>query len=95
MMKFVLHQVLISQVFLSKDFALEFTEFLNDASYATAEVLNETLKFYRYDGLSAGIQCDAVLDKELVIDCGTYLYNGNLYLTGDIQKEHLRYLQEH
>jgi hypothetical protein len=41
-----------------------YTEFLNDASYATAEELDEMLKVYRYDGLSAGIRCDAFTGKE-------------------------------
>ncbi len=44
------------------------------------------LKVYRYDGLSAGIRCDAIVGKEVVINGGTYIYNGNLYLTGDINK---------
>ncbi len=44
------------------------------------------LKVYRYDGLAAGIRCDAIIGKELVINGGTYIYNGNLYLTGDINK---------
>ena len=63
-----------------------YTEFLNDASYATAEELDEMLKVYRYDGLAAGIRCDAIVGKELVINGGTYIYNGDLYLTGDINK---------
>jgi hypothetical protein len=63
-----------------------YTEFLNDASYATAEELDEMLKVYRYDGLAAGIRCDAIIGKELVINGGTYIYNGNLYLTGNINK---------
>jgi hypothetical protein len=40
-----------------------YTEFLNDASYATAGELDEMLKVYRYDGLAAGIRCDAILKK--------------------------------
>jgi hypothetical protein len=63
-----------------------YTEFLNDASYATAEELDEMLKVYRYDGLAAGIRCDAIIGKELVINGGTYIYNGNLHLTGNINK---------
>jgi hypothetical protein len=59
----------------------QYTEFLNDASYATAEQLDEMLKVYR---LAAGIRCDAIVGKELVINEGTYIYNGELYLTGDI-----------
>ena len=50
-----------------------YTEFLNDASYATAEELDEMLKVYRYDGLSAGIRCDAIVGKEVVINGGTYI----------------------
>ncbi len=38
------------------------------------------LKVYRYDGLAAAIRCDAIIGKELVINGGTYMYNGNLYL---------------
>ncbi len=41
------------------------------------------LKVYRYDGLGAGIKCDAIIGKELVINGGTYIYNGNLYSTGE------------
>jgi hypothetical protein len=55
-----------------------YTEFLNDASYAAAEELDEMLKVYRYDGSGAGIRCDAIIGKELVINGGTYIYNGNL-----------------
>jgi hypothetical protein len=36
------------------------TELINYASYATAEELDEMLKVYRYDGLSAGVRCDAI-----------------------------------
>jgi hypothetical protein len=41
----------------------QYTEFLNDAAYATAEELDEMLKVYRYDGLAAGIRCDAKREK--------------------------------
>ncbi len=37
------------------------TEFSNDASYATAEELDDMLKVNRYDGLAAGIRCDAII----------------------------------
>ncbi len=47
------------------------------------------LKVYRYDGLAAGIRCDAIVGKELVINWDTYIYNGNLFLTGNINKETL------
>ncbi len=39
------------------------TEILNDASYSTAEELDEILKVYRYDGLAVGICCDAITGK--------------------------------
>jgi hypothetical protein len=41
------------------------------------------------------MRCDAISGKELVINGGTYIYNGNLYLTGDIHKEHLICHEEH
>ncbi len=58
----------------------------NDASYATAEELDEMLKVYRYDGLAAGIRCDAIKEKDIVMNGNTYIYGGILYLTGDINK---------
>ncbi len=59
---------------------------MNDASYATAEELDERLKVYRYDGLAAGIHCDAITGKDVVMNGDTCIYSGNLYLTGDINK---------
>jgi hypothetical protein len=41
---------------------------------------------YRYDGLGAGIRCDAITGKDIVMNGDTYIYSGNLYLTGDINK---------
>jgi len=64
----------------------QYTEFLNDASYATAEELDEMLKVYRYDGLAAGIRCDAITGKDIVMNGNTYIYSGNLHITGDINK---------
>ena len=64
----------------------QYTEFLNDASYATAEELDEMLKVYRYDGLAAGIRCDAITGKDIVMNGNTYIYSGNLFLTGNINK---------
>jgi hypothetical protein len=64
----------------------QYTEFLNVASSATAEELDEMLKVYRYDGLAAGIRCDAIPGKDIVMNGNTYIYSGNLYLTGDINK---------
>ncbi len=47
----------------------QYTEFLNDAaSYATAEEWDEMLKVYRYDGLAAGIRCDAITGKDFVMN---------------------------
>ncbi len=43
------------------------TEFLNDA-YATAEEQDERLKVHRYDGLAAGIRCDAITRKDIVMN---------------------------
>ncbi len=51
-----------------------FTEFLNYASYATAEELDVTSKVYRYDGSSAGIRCDPISGQELVINGGINIY---------------------
>ncbi len=62
------------------------TEFLNDASYATAEELDEMLKVYRYDGLAAGIRCDIITGNDIVMNRNTYIYSGNLHLMGDINK---------
>jgi hypothetical protein len=64
----------------------QYTEFLNDASFATVEELDGMLKVYRYDGLAAGIRCDAITGKDIVMNGNTYIYSGNLYLTGDINK---------
>ncbi len=64
----------------------QYTEISNDASYATAEELDEMLKEYRYDGLSAGIRCDAISGKDIIMNGNTYIYSGNLYLTGEIHK---------
>ena len=56
----------------------QYTEFLNDASFATAEELDEMLKVYRYGGLAAGIRCDAITGKDIVMNVNTYIYSGNL-----------------
>jgi hypothetical protein len=63
----------ISSKWVSFTGARLYTEFLNDSSYATAEELDEMLKVYRYDGLAAGIRCDAIIGIELVINGGTYI----------------------
>jgi hypothetical protein len=41
-----------------------YTESLNYASSATAELVDEIFKVHRYDGLSAGIRCDAISGKK-------------------------------
>jgi hypothetical protein len=64
----------------------QYTEFLNDAAYATVEELDEMLKVYRYDGLAAGIRCDAITGKDIVMNGNTYIFSGNLYWTGDNNK---------
>ncbi len=63
-----------------------YTEFLNDATYAKAEELDDTLKVYRYNGSEAGIRCDAIVGKDIVMNGDAYIYNCTLYLTGDIYK---------
>ena len=35
---------------------------------------------------NAGIRTDAIIGKDIVMNGDTYIYNGNLYLTGDIHK---------
>ncbi len=40
------------------------------------------LKEYRY----AGIRSDHFIGKDIVMNGDTYIYSGNLYLTGDIHK---------
>ncbi len=52
----------------------QYTEWLNDASYATAEELDEMIKVYSYDGLAAGIRCDAITGKDIVMNGNTYIY---------------------
>jgi len=62
------------------------TELLDDVQQSTSDELDDLLKVYRYDGLAAGIRCDAIIGKDIVMNGDTYIYNGNLYLTGDINK---------
>ncbi len=44
------------------------------------------MKCYRYDGLAAGIRCDAITGKDIEMNGNTYIYSGNIYWTGDINK---------
>jgi hypothetical protein len=64
----------------------QYTEFFNDAAYATAEEFDEKLKVYRYAGFATEIRCDAITCKDMVMNGNTYVYLGNLDLTGDIHK---------
>ncbi len=45
------------------------------------------VKVYRYDLTNAGIRSDPFKKKDIVMNGDTHIYNGNLYLTGDIHKE--------
>ena len=63
-----------------------FTELLDDVEHATSDELDDLLKVYRYDLNNAGIRSDHFLGKDVVMNGDTYIYNGNLYLTGDIHK---------
>ncbi len=50
-----------------------YTEFLYYTAYATAEELDEMLKvyIYIYYGLAAGVCCDAVTGKDIVMNGNT------------------------
>jgi hypothetical protein len=49
------------------------------AAHATAEELDEMLKVYRYDGLAAGIRCDAITGKNIVMNGNFTCINSKLY----------------
>jgi hypothetical protein len=64
------------------------TELLDDVQQSTSDELDDMLKVYRYidnfgNGI-AGIRCDPVLGKDIVMKGTTYIYNGDLHLTGKI-----------
>ena len=64
------------------------TELLDDVQQSTSDELDGMLKVYRYvdnfgNGI-AGIRCDPVMGKEIVMKGTTYIYNGDLHLTGKI-----------
>ena len=70
-----------------------FTELLDDVQNASTDELDEMLKVYQYkdDPMSgstgiAGIRSEPFSGKEICMKGDTYIYNGNLYLTGDINK---------
>jgi hypothetical protein len=43
-------------------------------------------KVYHYDVLEAGIRCDAITGKDIVMNGNTYMYICDLYLTGNIHR---------
>jgi len=70
-----------------------FTELLDDLVNASTDELDDMLKVYRYkdDPISgstyiAGIRTDPFSGKEICMKGDTYIYSGNLYLTGNINK---------
>ena len=68
-----------------------YTELIDDIQQETTNELDDMLKVYRYldDGLIgtiAGIRTDPFTGKEICMKGDTYIYNGNLYLTGNINK---------
>jgi len=70
-----------------------FTELLDDIVNASTDELDDMLKVYRYqdDPISgstyiAGIRTDPFSGKEICMKGDTYIYSGNLYLTGNINK---------
>ena len=63
-----------------------YTELLDDVQQSTSDELDDLLKVYRYNLNNAGIRADPVIGKDIVMNGDTYIYNGNLYLTGDINK---------
>ena len=70
-----------------------FTELIDDIQNASTDELDEMLKIYRYkdDPISgllaiAGIRSDPFSGKEICMKGDTYIYSGNLFLTGDIHK---------
>ena len=68
-----------------------FTELLGDVQNATMDELQNMYKVYRHEiepiaGNIAGIHTEPFTGKALVIKGDTYIYSGNLYLSGDIHK---------
>ena len=63
-----------------------YTELLDDVQQSTSDELDDLLKVYRYNLTNAGIRSDPFIGKDIVMNGDTYIYNGNLYLTGDIHK---------
>ena len=63
-----------------------YTELLDDVQQSSSDELDDLLKVYRYNLNNAGIRTDAVTGKDIVMNGDTYIYDGNLYLTGNIHK---------
>jgi hypothetical protein len=70
-----------------------YTELLDDIQNAATDELDEMLKVYQYkdDPISGstaivGIRSETFTGKEICMKGDTYIYSGNLYLTGDINK---------
>ena len=59
---------------------------LDDVDHSITEELDDLLKVYRYDLNNAGIRTDPFLGKDSARKGDTYIFDGNLYLTGDINK---------
>ena len=57
-----------------------------DVQQSTSDELDDLLKVYRYNLNNAGIRTDPVIGKDIVMIGDTYIYDGNLYLTGNIHK---------
>jgi len=68
-----------------------YTELLDDVQNATTDELDKMLEVYRYidNGFNtgnAGIRADAITSKNIILNGSTMIYNGDLYLTGNINK---------
>ena len=53
---------------------------------STSDELDDLLKVYRYNLKNAGIRTDPMIGKDIVMKGDTYIFDGNLYLTGNIYK---------
>ena len=66
-----------------------YTELVDDVAHAASDELDDLLKVYRYDNGIAGIRSDPFFGKDICMKGDTYIYDGHLYLTGDIHKTHI------
>jgi hypothetical protein len=76
----------ISSIWASLTGRQAYTELLDDVQQSTSDELDDLLKVYRYNLNNAGIRSDPFIGKDIIMNGDTYIYNGNLYLTGDIHK---------